>query len=182
MQLQACMCAHQLSSLAAIQACAPCGSDQDLKTLCQNDWDLSTSCPKMVELTELINRTLLHLPSEFLPEYCVGMLIYTRQTSLSLSCLPYFFLIGFPKCGTTEICQLLKQHPKFTGRQVKECHILLNSEHLDKQFEDVYLNGYLRPATLEISMNPDKITGVALSSNALEQRSLLKARVSLHEL
>ena len=57
----------------------------------------------------------------------------------------------------TEICQLLKQHPKFTGRQVKECHILVNSEHLDEQFEDVYLNGYLRPATLETSMNPDKI-------------------------
>ena len=35
----------------------------------------------------------------------------------------------------------------------------MNSEHLDEQFEDVYLNGYLRPATLEISMNPDKITG-----------------------
>ena len=89
----------------------PVGSDQDLETLCQNDWDLSTSCPKIVELTELINRTLLHFPSEFLPEYCVGMLIYTKQTSLSLRCLPYFFLIGFPKCGTTEILLLPKGIP-----------------------------------------------------------------------
>lgn len=35
----------------------------------------------------------------------------------------------------------------------------MNSYDLDEQFESVYLNGYLRPGTLEISMNQEEIKG-----------------------
>ena len=139
--------------------------DSDQETLGRNhkyqDWDLPASHPKMLQLAEFINRTLARLPSEFLPEYknpCWRANAHPNA-SWSVRCLPYFFLIGFPKCGTTEIYQLLKQHPKFTGQQKKESHFLVNSHDLDEQFESVYLNGYLRPGTLEISMDREKIMG-----------------------
>ena len=137
------------------------GKDMDDEIGKYQDWDLPASDPKMVQLAEAVNRTLAHLPSKFLPEYRNPCWHVTSPPSVrgSLRCLPYFFLIGYPKCGTTEIYQLLKQNPKFAGQQVKESHFLVNSHRLDEEFEDVYLNGYLRPATLEISTNHDKITG-----------------------
>lgn len=88
----------------------PVDSDQEM--LSRNDkfqdWDLPVSQLKMVQLAELINRTLAHLPSEFLPEYknpcwCANAHL---NASWSLRCIPYFFLISFPRCGTMEICQL----------------------------------------------------------------------------
>ena len=36
----------------------------------------------------------------------------------------------YPKYGTTEIYQLLKENPKFTGRQEKETHFLVNVKSL----------------------------------------------------
>ena len=31
----------------------------------------------------------------------------------NLSCLPYFYLLGYPKCGTTKLYNLLKIHPHY---------------------------------------------------------------------
>ena len=124
------------------------------------DWYFFSSDPKMAQLSDLVNRLLPHVPSEFLPEYRNPCWYASdSRTAASLRCLPYFFLIGFPKCGTTEIYQLLQQHPKFTGHQMKESHFLVNSANPDEDFEEVYLNGYLEPATKEIAKDPDKITG-----------------------
>ena len=141
-----------------------CSLDSDHNQQYQNDklrdWDLSPSDPKMVQLTELVNRILAHFPSEFLPEYrnpC--WYANASRTAASLRCLPYFFLIGFPKCGTTEIYQLLKQHPKFAGHKEKESHFLVHSANPVEQFEEVYLKGYLGLATKAIAKDPDKITG-----------------------
>ena len=137
------------------------GKDMDEEIGKYQDWNFPASHPKMVQLAEAVNRTLAHIPSKFLPEYRNPCWHVSSPPSVrgSLRCLPYFFLIGYPKCGTTEIYQLLKQNPKFTGQQEKESHFLVNSHRLDEEFEDVYLNEYLRPATLEISTDHDKITG-----------------------
>ncbi|CAL4102197.1 unnamed protein product, partial [Meganyctiphanes norvegica] len=34
-----------------------------------------------------------------------------EEKSFRLRCLPYFFLIGQPKCGTTDLFQRITQHP-----------------------------------------------------------------------
>ena len=151
-----------LSIVVGISYLCSLGSDRNQQYLNDKllDWDLCSSDRKMVQLTELVNRILAQFPSEFLPEYknpC--WYANASRTVASLRCLPYFFLIGFPKCGTTEIYELLKQHPKFAGHKEKESHFLVNSECPDEQFEEVYLKGYLGPATKAIAKDPDKITG-----------------------
>ncbi|XP_053381985.1 uncharacterized protein LOC123541018 [Mercenaria mercenaria] len=42
------------------------------------------------------------------------------DTSNGLKCLPYFYLIGAPKCGTTDLQRRLVQHPDISDRIVKE--------------------------------------------------------------
>ena len=37
-----------------------------------------------------------------------------------LYCLPYFFLSGFPKCGTTTLASVLTKHPQIVGPDVRE--------------------------------------------------------------
>ncbi|GFR79617.1 carbohydrate sulfotransferase 15 [Elysia marginata] len=39
-----------------------------------------------------------------------------------LRCLPYFFLAGQPKCGSTDIYQRLVTHPEIIASPVKESH------------------------------------------------------------
>ena len=49
-------------------------------------------------------------------------LFQTSRESRELYCLPYFFLAGFPKCGTTTLHEALQQHPQITGPTRKEPH------------------------------------------------------------
>ena len=39
-----------------------------------------------------------------------------------LQCVPYFFVIGFPKCGTTDLFDRLSHHPEFIKPSFKEIH------------------------------------------------------------
>ena len=40
----------------------------------------------------------------------------------NLFCLPYFFIIGFTKCGTTDLTYILRKHPLISPRAGKETH------------------------------------------------------------
>ncbi|KAL5250998.1 hypothetical protein ACHWQZ_G016657 [Mnemiopsis leidyi] len=40
----------------------------------------------------------------------------------NLFCLPYFFIIGFTKCGTTDLFAILKSHSLISSRASKETH------------------------------------------------------------
>ena len=39
-----------------------------------------------------------------------------------LVCLPYFFVLGYSKCGTTKLYEILKAHPHFAPPRIKEIH------------------------------------------------------------
>ncbi|XP_067651906.1 carbohydrate sulfotransferase 15-like [Haliotis asinina] len=43
-----------------------------------------------------------------------------RRSTESLRCLPYFLIIGLPKCGTTDIYKRLNMHPQVALPRVKE--------------------------------------------------------------
>ena len=40
----------------------------------------------------------------------------------NLFCLPYFFIIGFTKCGTTDLHSILREHNLISSRATKETH------------------------------------------------------------
>ncbi|CAH1266651.1 CHST15 [Branchiostoma lanceolatum] len=45
-----------------------------------------------------------------------------RTGHFRLRCMPYFYIIGMPKCGTTDLYYRLTQHPDVVGGMVKEPH------------------------------------------------------------
>ena len=47
-----------------------------------------------------------------------------------IACLPYFFLIGFPKCGTTDLCQWLHKHQDIRKPKQKELHFWDNLKRI----------------------------------------------------
>ena len=40
--------------------------------------------------------------------------------------LPSFYIVGFPKCGTTSMCTYLKQHPCIDGLDGLPFHEILS--------------------------------------------------------
>lgn len=40
--------------------------------------------------------------------------------------LPDFYIVGFPKCGTTSLCTYLKQHPSVHGLDGLPYHEILS--------------------------------------------------------
>jgi N-acetylgalactosamine 4-sulfate 6-O-sulfotransferase len=88
----------------------------------------------------------------------------------SLACLPSFFLMGYPKCGTTELYNILSLHPQFAKPVKKEPHWWKkesNHDNLEIAFWR-YIR-YFDPAAKEISMDPRKITADCSASTAWRQ-------------
>lgn len=57
------------------------------------------------------------IPKTLLPQYKSPCWHYNGK----LTCLPYFYLIGMPKCGTTDLWDKLVQHPQ-VAKVPKEPH------------------------------------------------------------
>jgi len=47
-----------------------------------------------------------------------------HNESRTLHCLPYFYIVGFPRSGTTTLFDILTNHPQFAGPNHKEIHWL----------------------------------------------------------
>ena len=71
------------------------------------------------------------LPNKFDPRYASPcwhaeasplLDLGSHPRPIRLACLPKFFLIGYPKCGTTQIYNLLSLHPQFVHPLRKELH------------------------------------------------------------
>ena len=50
----------------------------------------------------------------------------------SLQCLPYFYIMGYSKCGTTTLWKLLSLHPDYKMPMGKEAAILSKTQHFKK--------------------------------------------------
>ncbi|XP_033121630.1 uncharacterized protein LOC117120700 isoform X2 [Anneissia japonica] len=59
----------------------------------------------------------LQVPSTFLAEYKTPC---WYNGSDHLICLPYFYIVGFPKCGTTDLWDKIIQHPHVVATKFKE--------------------------------------------------------------
>lgn len=82
-------------------------------------------------LDQIVTSIKSVLPSKFAPNYS-NPCWYSKSTPLldlashphptRLACLPKFFLIGYPKCGTTQLYNILALHSQFAHPLRKEIH------------------------------------------------------------
>ena len=87
-----------------------------------------------------------------------------------LSCLPYFFIGGFAKCGTTELFSKLVFHPDiFKGR--KENHWWTRSRFRNSKGSEYYRNIFAGAAK-QIINNPELITVDATASTIWDNHNL----------
>ncbi|GFO41720.1 carbohydrate sulfotransferase 15 [Plakobranchus ocellatus] len=71
---------------------------------------------------------------------------YWDKAQNNLKCLPYFYVPGFPKCGTTDFYNAIKEHPEFL-RTGKEHHWFNFVQYTNKFSDfDVYLQPFQRLA------------------------------------
>ena len=100
-----------------------------------------------------------YLPSDFLP----GFKNPCWYRGPDLVCLPYFLVLGFPKCGTTTLWNLMKSHQDFATPLMKEPTFWPRRGNFSR-----YLSVF-HPAAVTIQENPERrITGdfsTALSWN-----------------
>lgn len=59
---------------------------------------------------------------EYLKSTLEKHLYYRKRKYYRMRCLPYFYVIGQPKCGTTDIYNILKLHPEVRFSPIKEPH------------------------------------------------------------
>ncbi|XP_041802976.1 carbohydrate sulfotransferase 15-like [Chelmon rostratus] len=55
-----------------------------------------------------------------------------------LRCLPYFYIIGQPKCGTTDLYSRLKMHPEVQSSNIKEPHWWTRTHFGFRRFKDEF--------------------------------------------
>ena len=88
--------------------------------------------------------------------------------SKTLHCLPYFYIAGFPRSGTTALYSLISRHPQFTKPAHKEVHWLTRGkfnpvlpENLKSVMRYIY---HFQHATREIEQNANLVTCDASAS------------------
>ena len=92
--------------------------------------------------------------------------------SSTLHCLPYFYIAGFPRSGTTALYSLISHHPQFTEPAHKEVHWLTRGK-----FDPTFPNNvksvmryiyHFQHATKEIEQNANFVTCDASASTLWE--------------
>ena len=129
-----------LTALFRIQGMTSRGGRAYLKSsfsassLNDSKWVKSNTVPQVKayeRLDEIVTSIKSVLPSKFVPAYS-NPCWFSRSTPhldlsshprpIQLACLPKFFLIGYPKCGTTQLYNILSLHPQFAHPLRKELH------------------------------------------------------------
>jgi len=82
----------------------------------------------------------------------------------NLQCLPYFYLVGFPKCGTTALMYYIQKHPQYVPSCTKEPHWWGDYHILSEKDKDVasvlYYLKCFDEASQKIKQTPERyITG-----------------------
>lgn len=92
----------------------------------------STTVPRLrtaerAQLIKLAQYILNNFLSLFVRSYAINTL--TRLFTLPMRrSLPSFYILGFPKCGTTTLAEHLKQHPAISGVDGLPYHEALRKE------------------------------------------------------
>lgn len=97
----------------------------------------------------------------------------TQTGGKQLVCLPYFFVLGYPKCGSAKLYEILKAHPDFALPRVKEIHWFTKHNFEEKFPSSIafilrYLYNFLSAAEVIEADPSHKITGDCSPSLAFQ--------------
>lgn len=72
--------------------------------------------------TNMYDRRAKRLRTQELQDNFKKHLVHQDGKMYRMRCLPYFYIIGQPKCGTTDLYARLKLHPEVLFSTIKEPH------------------------------------------------------------
>ena len=102
--------------LTVLQSIIPANFSQDMKNPC---WHSNLTLNTSLRAALLFG---LHGAKQLFRFATRLALFQMRGGSRELYCLPYFFIAGFPKSGTTTLHEALQKHPQIVRPNVKEPH------------------------------------------------------------
>ena len=109
--------------LNALRLIFPKNFSQKFRNPCwYPNFTLTSNTERILEDQIHIGAHLDHSQQAKLLETHKDILEEFKTKSHRLFCLPYFFLAGFPKSGTTSLHEALRKHPKIASPVVKEPH------------------------------------------------------------
>ncbi|KAL4219800.1 hypothetical protein ACF0H5_020212 [Mactra antiquata] len=79
-----------------------------------------------------------------------------RKADGRLRCLPYMYLIGVAKCGTTDLFSRITMHPDFVAPVVKEPNWLSSKRFWEHQSLDYYTAAFFSPITKTLENDKTK--------------------------
>lgn len=86
-------------------------------------------------------------------------------------CLPYGFIIGFPKCATSDLWERLQLHPQVANSNNKETRFLTQGEYANASPEQGWIGKHTRLSTFTHSFQQATQT---IASQRLEKAVLLE--------
>ncbi|XP_067686793.1 carbohydrate sulfotransferase 15-like [Haliotis asinina] len=121
-------------------------SDTDSRDSCSRDSltpDLDKEAVEKFKIHDLLRKK----KHDFLPDYKNPC--WRLKSTGELNCLPYFYIAGFAKCGTTFAFQTIFSHPDTAAPAVKESHWLSKTRFRHQSNLLAYLDVFA-PAAREI--------------------------------
>ena len=86
----------------------------------------ATTTEQLENLNNLLETLRQVIPNKFLPTFknpCWYGIRGPGTNSTLLNCLPYFILLGIPKCGSSKVWKILSTHQDFAYPRAKEVNI-----------------------------------------------------------
>ena len=154
------------SVVAAFRAVVPQKFLEGFKNPCWYvDYQIFDGIVKFVEILELQRQNEKMIPQKLAVHSAIRLMYgHVLPGTKKLLCLPYFIMLGFIKCGTTTLHDIIAQHPHFAKPLSKEI-FWWTKIHWVKEFPTnvVHIMRYLYhfvPAAKVIATQPTKrITG-----------------------
>lgn len=87
-------------------------------------------------------------PFDFLPNFrnpCFKIPNFSKSDTTPINCLPYFYLVGAPKAGTTDLFTRMVRHPEISKFVPKEPHWLTRKRFC--KYKLLYSLTSLKPCT-----------------------------------
>ena len=138
------------------------GEKLDSSVATQRADHFATTAEQLENLNDLIENLRQVIPNKFLPTFKNPCWYGIRGpgTNSTLNCLPYFLLLGIPKCGSSKVWEILSTHQDFAIPRAKEVTIG-GYQHIFPPIQSItsYLS-YFDRAVTKIRLEPSEaITG-----------------------